>query len=42
MSDEFSCDYCDGETECTEDCQCEDCNEARAEAYYDAYNDTYD
>jgi|TARA_B100001245_G_C22574514_1_gene285921 hypothetical protein len=38
----FYCDVCEGENECDEDCLCDSCREAKADAYHTAVNDTYD
>ena len=42
MITKFECDECEGESECDEECRCDSCIESKADAYYTAFNDTYD
>ena len=36
------CEVCGEEEECTEDCECEDCLQERAERHHEGMMDTYD
>lgn len=47
LEEQFGLDLCEdcgepNETGCTDECQCDGCREARAEAWNDARMDTYD